>query len=147
MDIVKHLVGSSSVLRYKWMPQQSRSGPPPRRLSLQTTSYEIPKLPRRCGRSLRWLRHADCTHQARPIALATHRERESSEIELKDAYAEAPNVPGVTIVLSLIEICVNPFWTHVSNSPNRRIARIHGLFQDPTHTEIGDLHLFPSVDE
>lgn len=76
-----------------------------------------------------------------------HREGESPEIELEDAHPQAPNVARVAVVLAFVEIRVDPLGAHVSDGPNRGVARIHGLLQDPAHAEVRDLDLLPHVDQ
>ena len=47
----------------------------------------------------------------------------------------------------MIEIGVDPLRTHVCDGTDGRIAGVHGLSQNPTHSEIGDLDLVPRVDQ
>lgn len=47
----------------------------------------------------------------------------------------------------MIEISIDPLRAHISYCAHRRIARVHGLFQNPTDPKIGDLDLVPAVDQ
>lgn len=127
--------------------QQLQSSPPLGRIPLQATGDKIPKLPRgRCRRLWR-LRQTDGAHEAGPVPSPGHRERKPAQIKLQDAHPHAPDIPGVPIVLPVVQIRVNPFRTHVSNRPYGGVAGIHSLWEDSGHAEIGYFDLFPGVDE
>ena len=127
--------------------QQPRRSPPSRRIPLQASRHEIPKIRRGRVRRLRRLRHTNGAHQARPIPLPPNREREPPHVELQDAHAKAPDITGVSVVLSVIDVGVDPLGAHVRDRPHRRVARIHRLVQDPPDAEVRDLDLLPRVDQ
>ena len=116
-------------------------------LSLQTTGDKVPKLPRHIGWHLRRRQHTNGAHQARPIPLPRNCEQESAHVELKNANLETPYIPSVRIVLPIIQIDVDPLWTHVGDGAHRGATRVDGLHQDYRDPEVGDLNLVPRVEQ
>lgn len=147
MKILMNLAVMSNPLSNKRMSQQPRSTPPSRRFSLQTPRNKIPKLRRGRYRRLRRRSHTNSTHQASPIPLPTNRKRKPSHVELQDANPKAPYITGISIVLTVVDVGVDPLRTHVRDRSNGGIARIHRLVQDPTYSEVSDLDLLARVDE
>ena len=76
-----------------------------------------------------------------------NREREPTHIELENANPETPYIPGVRIVLPVVQIGVDPLWTHVGDGAHRGVTRVHGLGQDSRDPEVGDLDLVPRVEQ
>lgn len=114
-----NLVLGMAIAHNERMPQQMRRAPPATRLPLQTTGDEFPKLSGSGQRGLGRLRHTNGVHQAGPVALPAHREGEFPHIELEDAHTEAPYIPREPIVLSVVQISVDPLRAHVCNGPDR----------------------------
>lgn len=74
-------------------------------------------------------------------------EGESPQVELQNAHSQTPYIPCVTIVLSLVQICVYPLWAHVRDGSNGGVAGIHCLREDSRDPKVGYLHLALRIDE
>lgn len=126
MSLRRNLIGGH-VVRNKRVAQQLSSRQSLGRIPLQTTGDEVPQLLGRRGRCFRWMRHANCAHETSPITWLCHRKRKPTQIELQNADPKAPDISGVAIVLAVIDISIDSLRTHVGNSSNRRVTRIHCL--------------------
>ena len=134
------------ILHYKRVCQQLCSSPPLHRFPLQATVDEILKLPRRCRRRLGRRRHTNGAHQASPISLPSNCKWKPTQIKFQYANTQAPYIPSIPIILSLIQIGVDSLWTHIRNRTNARITWVHCLSQNSTHPKISNLNLMPAVD-
>ncbi|KAH0465782.1 hypothetical protein IEQ34_005885 [Dendrobium chrysotoxum] len=91
------------------------------RFLLKTTSNKIPQIARRSRRRFRRIRVANSAHKARPIPLSPNilPKWKFSQIELQYADPKTPDIAGVSVIVSVIQIGIDPLRTHISYSAHR----------------------------